>query len=105
MADGKIAGGITPENVVRHELIGLRVRVAESTDPAMRGLGGTIVDESYNMLTMETKKAGKRASEKRLSKRNSVFIFALPNKVKVKVEGRLLVGRPEDRIKKKFDRW
>jgi ribonuclease P protein subunit POP4 len=105
MADEKIGSGITSENVVRHELIGLRAKVAESTDPAMRGLSGRVVDESYNMLSIETKKAGKPASEKRLSKRNSVFIFALPNKVKVKVEGRLLVGRPEDRIKKKFDRW
>ena len=105
MSEKKIAVGITPENVVRHELIGLRVRVAESTDPPLRGLSGVVVDESYNMLVVETKKAGKPAAEKRLSKRNSVFIFALPNKVKVKVEGRLLVGRPEDRIKKKFDRW
>jgi ribonuclease P protein subunit POP4 len=96
---------IAENNIVRHELIGLRVRVAESTDPAMRGLSGTVVDESYNMLVIESKKAGRPASEKRLSKRNSVFIFALPNRVKVKVEGRLLVGRPEDRIKKRFERW
>lgn len=96
---------ITPENILRHELIGLRVRVAESTDSMLRGLSGTVVDESYNMLVIETKKIKKLAAEKRLSKQNSVFIFALPNRVKVKVEGRLLVGRPEDRIKKKFDRW
>jgi len=96
---------ITTDNIVRHELIGLRVKVVDSTDPMLRGLSGTVVDESYNMLVIETKKAGKPAAEKRLSKRDSVFIFALPNRVKVKVEGRLLVGRPEDRIKKKFDRW
>ncbi|MCX6820796.1 MAG: ribonuclease P protein subunit [Candidatus Aenigmarchaeota archaeon] len=105
MSDGKNASGITPENVVRHELIGLRVRVAESTDPMLRGLSGIVVDETHNMLVVETKKTGKQAAEKRLSKQNSVFIFALPNKVKVRVEGRLLVGRPEDRIKKRFDRW
>jgi len=105
MCAKKRGSGITPENVVRHELIGLKVKVAESTDPALRGLSGTVVDESYNMLVVETKKRGKNPAEKRLSKCNSVFIFALPNKVKVKVEGRLLIGRPEDRIKKKFDRW
>jgi len=100
-----VSASITPENVVRHELIGLRVRVAESTDPMLRGLNGTVVDETHNMLVIETKRAGKPAVEKRLSKQNSVFIFALPNKVKVKVDGRLLVGRPEDRVKKRFDRW
>lgn len=103
---------ITPENVVRHELIGLRAKVACSTDPSLRGVSGRVVDESYNMLVMECRlKAGKKAKEaaktrtKSVSKRDSVFIFALPNRVKVKIEGRLLVGRPEDRIKKKFERW
>ena len=100
-----VSAAITPENIVRHELIGLRVRVAESTDPMLRGLSGAIVDETHNMLVVETRKTGKPPVEKRLSKLNSVFIFALPNKVKVKVEGRLLVSRPEDRIKKRFDRW
>jgi len=112
MCAEKRGSGITPENVVRHELIGLKVKVAESTDPALRGLSGTVVDESYNMLVVECRPtAGKGAKktakpkEKAISKRNSIFIFALPNRVKVKIEGRLLIGRPEDRIKKKFDRW
>ncbi|MFH1623273.1 MAG: ribonuclease P protein component 1 [Candidatus Aenigmatarchaeota archaeon] len=104
--------GITPENLVRHELIGLKVKVAGSTDPSLGGFSGTVVDESYNMLMIECRpNAKKKAKEtaktktKSISKRNSIFIFALPNRVKVKIEGRLLVGRPEDRIKKKFERW
>jgi len=103
---------ITAENIVRHELIGLKAKVAASTDPSLEGVSGTVVDESYNMLVMEcgplAKKKAKEAAKKRtksVSKRDSVFIFALPNRVKVKIEGRLLVGRPEDRIKKKFERW
>lgn len=103
---------ITAENIVRHELIGLKTKVAASTDPSLEGVSGTVVDESYNMLVMECrplpKRKAKEAAKKRtksVSKRDSVFIFALPNRVKVKIEGRLLVGRPEDRIKKKFERW
>lgn len=98
---------ITPKNIVRHELIGLRVRIAKSTDKSLEKLFGKVIDESYNMLKIEGKKRGEKkpAREKIIPKRNSIFIFTLPNKTKVQVDGRLLVGRPEDRIKKKFARW
>ncbi len=97
---------ITPENIVRHELIGIRVKVEKSTDPTLEKLSGKVIDESYNMLIIEGKKRGeKKPKEKSIPKRNSIFIFTLPNGVKVEVDGRLLVGRPEDRIKKKFDTW
>jgi ribonuclease P protein subunit POP4 len=49
------------------------------------------------MLKLETKKG-----EKAVVKSNCVFIFTLPDKTKVQVDGKVLVGRPEDRIKKKF---
>lgn len=98
--------GITPQNLVRHELIGLRVKIEKSTDPTLEKLSGRIVDENYNMLVVEVKKRGeKKPKEKSIPKRNSIFIFTLPNGVKVQVDGELLVGRPEDRIKKKFERW
>jgi len=92
---------ITPHNLVRHELIGLAVRIAESTDKTQKGLRGRVVDETYNTLKIETK--GRK--EKAVVKQNNVFIFTLPNKVKVQVDGKLLVSRPEDRIKKKFPKW
>jgi len=88
---------ITPANLVRHELIGLKVKIAKSTDKTQKGLTGKVIDETYNTLKIETKNG-----EKTVIKKNCVFIFALPNKVKVQVDGKLLVGRPEDRIKKKF---
>jgi ribonuclease P protein subunit POP4 len=99
---------ITPQNLVRHELIGLKVKIATSTDKTQKGLQGTVVDETYNMLKIETKeetKKGKKVEDKLVSKQNNVFIFTLPNKVKVQVDGKLLVSRPEDRIKKKFAKW
>lgn len=94
---------ITPRSIVRHELIGLHVRIAKSSDPTHAKISGRVIDETYNTLKIETAK--KPAREKTIPKRNSIFIFTLPNKTKVQVDGRLLVGRPEDRIKKKFARW
>jgi len=91
---------ITPENLVRHELIGLDVEVKHSTNKSQIGLTGKVVGETYSTLTMETKKG-----EKVIPKDIAIFIFELPNGTKVQVDGKVLVGRPEDRIKKKFPRW
>jgi ribonuclease P protein subunit POP4 len=89
----------TPQNLVRHELIGLKVKIAKSTDPTQK-FSGTVIDETYNMFVIETK-----GKEKRIPKKNSIFIFTLPNGMKVEVEGKILISRPEDRIKKKFAKW
>ncbi|MBU5537635.1 MAG: ribonuclease P protein component 1 [Candidatus Aenigmatarchaeota archaeon] len=91
---------ITPHNLVRHELIGLKVKVEKSTDPSQKGIYGTVIDETYNTLKIETKD-----KEKTVIKGNCVFVFTLPDKTKVQVDGKLLISRPEDRIKKKFSRW
>jgi len=81
-------------------LIGLKVRVERSTDPTLVGVRGLIIDETYNTFKIETNK-----KEIIVPKRNCVFVFTLPNGTKVEVDGKLLVGRPEDRIKKKLPRW
>ena len=91
---------ITPKNLVRHELIGLEVKIKDSTDPTLKNLKGRIIDETYNTFKIEV-----RGKEKIIPKRNCIFIFILPNKTKVQVDGKLLMARPEDRIKKKFPRW
>ena len=91
---------ITPENLVRHEFIGLDVKIVNSTDSSQKNLRGKIIDETYNTFKIESK-----GKEKIIVKGNSVFVFTLPNKSKVQVDGKLLISRPEDRIKKKFPRW
>jgi len=90
---------ITPQNLVRHELIGLKVRIAKSTDPTQK-FAGTVVDETYNTFRIETK-----GKERVIPKKNSIFMFILPNGMKVEIEGKILISRPEDRIKKKFAKW
>jgi len=92
---------ITPHNIVRHELCGLNAKIKDSTDASHKGLIGKVIDETYNTIKIEAK-GGK---EKVIPKSNTVFIFTLPNKVKVMVDGKVLIGRPEDRIKKKIARW
>lgn len=91
---------ITPKNLVRHELIGLRVRISKSKDPTQKGVKGIVVDETYKTLKI---KCGNRI--KTIPKEISVFVFTLPNNIKVEVDGKILLGRPEDRIKKRFERW
>lgn len=91
---------ITPKNVVRHELIGLGAVVSKAKDTKVEGLRGTIVEETLKTLVLNTD--GKR---KRLVKENITIELNVGEKT-VSVDGRLLVGRPEDRIKKKLPkRW
>ncbi len=92
---------ITAENIVRHELIGLLVRITDSANKALIGTEGLVVDETRNTLTIEV--AG---LEKRFIKDQCKFSFFLPKSKKwVKVDGKVIVARPEDRIKKKLRRW
>lgn len=91
---------ITPKNLIRHELIGLRIKVAESSDPTLVGLEGRVVDETKNTLVIETEEGFKR-----ILKKIARFRFKLPSGEIVEIEGRILVGRPEERIRKKVRRW
>jgi ribonuclease P protein subunit POP4 len=91
---------VTYKDLVMHELIGLEVKVVSSTNSQLAGLTGTVIDETRNMLKVETPKG-----EKSLAKQDCVFSFHLHSGEWVKVRGSLLVARPEDRIKKKFRKW
>ena len=88
----------TASNIARHELIGLDT-VAVSPDG--RETEGRVIDETRNMLVIEAE-----SSEKRIPKEHTVFRFFLPEtKEWVRVEGRVLIARPEDRIKKRLEKW
>jgi ribonuclease P protein subunit POP4 len=85
---------ISPRNLIRHELIGLDVEIIDSTDPSLKNLKGRIIDETKNTLTIDV--AGSR---KRVAKGICTFQFSL-DEARVEVIGRVIVGRPQDRIKK-----
>lgn len=75
---------------LRCELIGLVVEVVEAKNKALVGIKGKVVDETRNMVVV---------GDKKLVKDQVVFDVHYDGK-KVRVEGRRLVGRPEERLKK-----
>ena len=83
----------SPNNILQHELIGLEVEVLADSNQSNANIKGKVIDESMNMLVI------KAAKPKTVAKKNAVFKFQI-NGQAVNVEGKALVGRPEDRVKK-----
>jgi len=92
---------ITPQNIIRHELVGLQVKVAHSSHQELIGLEGRVINETNKTITLEDG-AG---NEKTIPKGSTTFHFKLPNGNIVEINGRIIVSRPEDRIKKKFRKY
>jgi len=90
----------TPHNIVRHELIGLEAEILDSRNPCQRGLKGRIVYETMHTIVLE----GSRG-RKVVPKRGAKFLLTLPSGERVVVEGSVLVGRPEDRLKRRYREW
>lgn len=92
---------ITSKNIFYHELIGLYCEVIESSNKSLIGISGKVVDETKNTVLIE-KICEDGVKEKLIPKSVSIFHFRLPNGNWVEIHGKILVSRPEDRIKKKF---
>ncbi|MFH1638276.1 MAG: ribonuclease P protein subunit [Candidatus Woesearchaeota archaeon] len=86
---------LTPENVTRHDLIGLGIKIVKSSNKALVGKRGKIVDESRNTITIS-----KGKSLNKLIKSTITFQTIIGGK-KVEVEGKVMIGRPEERLKKR----
>ncbi len=86
---------VTADNIARHELIGLDARISGAKNSSQRRIKGQIIAETRNTLTISQ---GKK--EKTVAKDGASFIFNLGG-TSVEVEGKTLIGRPEDRVKKK----
>ncbi|HXZ90374.1 MAG TPA: ribonuclease P protein component 1 [Candidatus Dormibacteraeota bacterium] len=91
---------ITPQNILRHELIGLTVKVSDATDPTIRGVRGAVVDETKNTLKIRSPRGTLM-----IPKNIATFRFKLPNGVQVDVDGERLTARPEGRLKTRVKRW
>lgn len=91
---------IRPQDILRHELIGLEVRIAQAKNPNLRGLKGKIVDETRNMLALT--EGGRTLL---IPKDVAKFRFKLKEGTFVDVDGRRLVARPENRLKTKVKHW
>jgi ribonuclease P protein subunit POP4 len=92
---------ITPQNIFRHELVGLGIEVVKSSHIGFIGIKGEVVDETKNTIKVEDVEG----YEKIIPKKVATFRFTLPSNVVVEVDGRIIVARPEDRIKKKFRKY
>jgi ribonuclease P protein subunit POP4 len=89
---------ITPA-FVQGELIGLNAKVVKSTNPSLKGMKGVVIDETRNTLTI------RHANEDKIVVKNtSAFDFTTPDGTIVEVDGVIITGRPEDRVKKHLKR-
>ena len=118
---------ITPESLVRHELVGLTVAVTAADNPDLLEIEGDGVMETTKTLGIE--RAGRSPAESRtqsgdvehvgdesdesaggrvyhVPKEGTTFTFALPSGEDVTVEGRRLVDRPARRTENTGDsKW
>ncbi|MCS7124659.1 MAG: ribonuclease P protein component 1 [Candidatus Bathyarchaeota archaeon] len=89
---------VTPD-IIRYEFIGTEVKVAKSKNPSCVGIRGKILDETRN--TFIVLHDGER---KMIVKNTAIFHFKFSDGTVVEIDGKLLVGRPEDRLKKRIRR-
>jgi len=89
---------ITPD-IVRHEFIGSGAEITRSAHGGYVGLGGIVVGETRNTFTLIS-----QGQPKNVVKEAAVFNFQFGDGTVVEIDGKLLVGRPEDRLKKSIKR-
>jgi len=89
---------VTPA-IVQQEFIGLNAKVVRSPHSDYVGISGRVLDETRNTIVIlhENKK-------KTIIKSTAVFNFTMPDGTVVEVDGKAIIGRPEDRIKKRVKR-
>jgi len=89
---------VTPD-VIRYEFVGAEGKVSRSTHQDYVGVGGKVIRETKNTFVFQN--AGKTKS---VIKESAVFNFKFDDGTVVEIDGKLLVGRSEDRLKKSIKR-
>jgi ribonuclease P protein subunit POP4 len=89
---------LTPD-LIRYEFIGTEAKVSRSKHSGYLGLSGKIIDETRNTFTILHEE-----KRKTVLKNSAVFHFKFPDGTIVEIDGKILVGRPEDRLKKHIRR-
>ena len=84
-------------SIVQHEFLGIETKVVKSSNPDVVGIMGKVVDETRNTFTIS-----RNDGEKKLViKDTTVFEFVMLDGTVVEIDGKLIMGRPEDRLKKR----
>ncbi len=79
--------------IEKQGLIGMAARVSDARNRSLVGLTGVIVDETKYTLTIKTEKGVKQVPKKGIT-------LELPA-TRVRIKGERLLGRQEERIKKR----
>ena len=133
---------ISSNNIFYHELIGLELKVVDSSNDSLIGISGTIVDETKKTFLIEVKprsscenietcpginspiqessnlssrstgsfirndvSINSDSALKLIPKDVSIFEFKVPDGTIVEIDGKILLNRPEDRIKKRYKKF
>ena len=98
------------KNLIFHTFIGLKVAIVRSAHRDLIGLSGKIINETKNLIVIETDgtrgvsshvedtKRGKK--EVKIPKAASTFRFFLDNNESIDIDGSEVAFRPEERAKK-----
>ncbi len=89
----------TTPTVVQRELIGLNAKIVENSAPSNVGIEGKVLDETRNTISILHKN-----KKKIVIKSTSVFNFTTPDGTIIEIDGKVIIGRPEARIKKRVRR-
>ena len=85
---------LTQYNITRHELIGLKVSIIQSSHAGYIGIRGRVVNETKNTLLITD-----GVERKCVPKESNVFRFTMPDNSIAEIEGHMILSRPVERIK------
>jgi len=81
------------DEAVRHELIGLTIRIVKAKNPNLAGLSGKVLDETKNSFVICTN------SHTKTILKNQIIQLEIAEK-NIMVQGKDLMKRPEERIQR-----
>jgi len=87
------------QDIIREEFIGTTGTVTNSPHSDYLGISGKVLSETRNTFSLQQK-----GKTKRVVKDQAVFQFQFFDGTIVEIDGKLLVGRSEDRLKKTMKR-
>ena len=83
-------------DIPRLELIGKELEVIDADNPSLIGIKGKVIDETKNMLIIETNNETKKLVKKQVTIKTNIEGKTFT------IKGEILQGRPEERLKKKI---
>ncbi|MEJ2242675.1 MAG: ribonuclease P protein subunit [Candidatus Bathyarchaeota archaeon] len=86
-------------NIIQDEFIGLESKVVKSLNNDSVGITGKIIYETRNTFTIL-----QNNTKKVVIKDISIFNFVMFDGTVIEIDGKTIIGRPEDRIKKRLRR-